>query len=93
MYTFALDRIVCQDFVFLGLFFFFGSLEVFQLGKFGSDIRQYEERRVVRTSGQQVDTFVGQFDAVIFFVDHEIQLVGCFVHVAHVFRHEVFFSL
>ena len=93
MYTFALDRIVCQDFVFLSLLFFFCSLEVFQLGKFGSDIRQYEECRVVGTAGQQVDTLIGQFDTVILFVDHEVQFVGSFMHVAHIFRHEVFFRL
>ena len=92
MYAFALDGVVGQQFVFLGLFLFF-VLDMFQFGKLGSDIGQYEESRVVGLAGQQVDTFISQFDTVILFVDHEVQFVCRFVHVAHVFGHEVFFCL
>jgi len=92
MYAFALDGIVGQQFVFLGLLFFF-VLDMFQFGKLGGDIRQYEECRVVGLAGQQVDTFICQFDTVILFVDHEVQLICSLVHVAHVFGHEVFFRL
>ena len=92
MYAFALDGIVGQQFVFLGLFFFF-VLNMFKFGKLGSDIRQYEECRVVGLTCQQVDTFIGQFDTVILFVDYEVQFVCRFVHMTHVFRHEVFFRL
>ena len=66
---------------------------MFQFGKLGGDIRQYEECRIIGLAGQQVDTFIGQFDTVIFFVDHEVQFVCRFMHVTHVFRHEIFFRL
>ena len=84
MYAFTLDGIVGQQFVFLSLFFFF-VLDMFQFGKLGGDIRQYEECRIIGLAGQQVDTFIGQFDTVIFFVDHEVQFVCRFMHVTHVF--------
>ncbi len=66
---------------------------MFQFGKLGSDIRQYKECRVVGLTGQKVDTFIRQFDTVVLFVDYEEQFICRFVHVTHVFRHEVFFRL
>ena len=88
----ALDRIVGEQFIFLCLPLLFVR-DVLQFGKLGGDVGQDEELWVVGLAGQQVDTFVGQLHAVVLLVDDEIEFVGGFVHVAHVFRHEIFFRL
>ena len=43
--------------------------------------------RILHVARQQVEAFVGKFDAVVLLVDHEIELVGHDVHVTHVVLH------
>ena len=90
--TFRFDGVVVDEFVFLGNLFFVAQHFVFQFRKLRSDVGQYEELRIFRVAGEAVDTFVGQFDGVVLFVDNEIQRIGHHVHFLVVVLHVEFFG-
>ena len=87
MHTLALDGVVREQRVLLCLTFSVAAGQVADLGKLGSDVGQDEELRILHVARQQVEAFVGKLDTVVLLVDHEIELVGHDVHVAHVVLH------
>ena len=87
VHTLALDGVVREQRVLLRLTFSVAAGHVANLRKLGSNVRQDEELRVLHVARQQVEAFVGKFDTVVLLVDHEIELVGHDVHVAHVVLH------
>ena len=87
MHTLALDGVVREQRVLLRLTFSVAAGHVANLRKLGSNVRQDEELRILHVARQQVEAFVGKFDAVVLLVDHEIELVGHDVHVTHVVLH------
>ena len=94
MYTFGLDGIVGHQFIFLGQALLVRQTGfVFQFGKLCGDVRQYEEGRIFRVTGDQVHTFICQVYTVQLFFDDEVQRVGSFVHTLVVLLHVDLFGL
>ena len=94
MNPFGFDSIICQQLIFLGQTFLICQVGfVFQFRQLCGYIRQYEESRVFRISGNQIHTFICQIYAVQFFLDDEVQRVGCFVHTFVILFHVDFLGL
>jgi len=94
MYTFCLDGIVRHEFIFFGkLFFIAQSGSIFQFRKLGCNIGQHKQCRILRFSGNQVDTLIGQVYALQFFVNYEIQRFYRLGHTLVVLLHIDFFGL
>ena len=93
MYTLALHGVVGEDLVLTGLLLLFGALHVLQLRQLGGDVGQDKEGGIIGLTRQQVDTLIGQLNAVVLLVDHEIEHIGSLVHVLVVLRHVVFLGL
>ena len=83
----GLDRVILQDSVFFGLFFFGRKSLIFKVGKQLADIRQYEEIRIVRFPGHHIETFVCHIDTVILFIDYKIEVVRNLRHTTVVICH------
>ena len=94
MYAFRLDGIVGEQGILLGQTLFFAQvLFIFQFGKLGGDVGQYEEGGVGRVSADEVNTLVGEVDAVQLLVDDEVERIGHFVHALVVLLHVDFLCL
>ena len=94
MYTFRLDGIVGHQSIFFSQALFVGQVFlIFQSGKLGGNVGQYEEGRVVRIACNQVNTFIGQIYTVQLFIDDEVQWISNFVHTFVVLFHIDFFRL
>ena len=93
MDTFRLNRIVLEQFVFFRQFFLFREPHFFDIGDFSTDIRHNEELRVVGSARQRIDTLIGQFNRVMFFVDNKVKRIGSFRHITVVILHIVLFGL
>ena len=74
-----------QDIFALNVGFFFEGLFL-QFGDFGADVGHHEEVAVV-FARNEVDTFVGEFDGVVFFVDHKEKVDVDFLHVFALLGH------
>ena len=82
MHTFGFNTIVGEDIVLTLLTFICreGGL-VLQFRHFGAYVRQDEEIRVFRRTGEGINTFIGEFDRLVLLIDHEIEFVGRDMHV------------
>ncbi len=87
MYALRLDGVVLQQRVFLLLLLFGSQVFVLHLAELGGDVGQDEEVGVGGGACQDVDTLVGQLDAVVFLVDHEVQGLYGLRHLAVVVGH------
>ena len=93
VYALALDSIVREEgFLALGELLG-GETLVRQVSQEAGDIGEDEEGRVIRTARQEVDTLVGELDAIVLLVDDEVEFVGDEVHLAHVVGHVLFLDL
>ena len=94
MNSFGFDGIICQQLIFLGQTFLICQVGfVFQFRQLCGYIRQYEESRVFRISGNQIHTFICQIYAIQFFFYDEVQRVSCFVHTFVILFHVDFLGL
>ena len=83
----GLDGIILQQFVLAVLLLLGREPQVFKVGKLFADVGQHEEVGVVRFAGHDIDTLIGQVDAVIFLVDDEIEVIGNLGHTTVVVGH------
>ena len=82
---------VAQHFVFLLLAGVVVATNPLNFGYLGSHVGQHEEVGIVVGSSQEVETFFGEFNGVLFFVDHEEEFIVDDVHVFRLLLHvEVF---
>ena len=93
MYALALDSIVREE-----SFLAFGELLggetlVRQVCQEAGDVGEDEEGGVICTARKEVDTLVGELDAIVLLVDDEVELVGDDMHLAHVVGHILFLDL
>ncbi len=92
MHALRFDREVLEQFL-LFLAACFQICNMFGIGELGGDIGEHEEFRIGACAGKFVDTFVGKLHGAVLFVDHEIERLGGFGHLACIVLQIVSFGL
>ena len=93
MHALALDSVVGEEgFLALGELLG-GEALVRQVSQEAGDVGEDEEGGVIRTARQEVNTLVGELDAIVLLIDDEVEFVGDDVHLAHVVGHVLFLDL
>ena len=93
VHALALDSVVGEEgFLALGELLG-GETLVRQVSQEAGDVGEDEEGGVIRTARQEVNTLVGELDAIVLLVDDEVEFVGDEVHLTHVVGHVLFLDL
>ena len=70
----AFDAVIAHQIIFCFQFFFVRFFAVFDFGNFRAQIRQQEETIIFHVFGDELNALFGEFDLIVFFVDHEEEL-------------------
>ena len=92
MDTFAFFAKLLVELILEGIFFLFGKVLFFNIGNFSPYVRHYEEVFIFSLR-HFIDTLIGKFYLVIFFIDNKKEILIYLVHLAVVILHIVVFSL
>ena len=93
VYAFGLHAVVSQNLIFLLAFLFVAQSCLLHFSHFATHIWEYEELGIFHVACERINTLVGEFDSLMFLINHEIELVGSDMHMLLVFLHIELFGL